>query len=30
MLKDYGADINGLYPYGQIFRSIKETDSEED
>ena len=29
MLKDYGAEINGLYPYGDIFRSIKETDDEE-
>lgn len=30
MLKDYKADINALYPYGDIFRSISEHDPEED
>lgn len=30
MVKEYGADLNALYPYGDIFRSIKETDEEED
>ena len=30
MIKQYGADINALYPYADIFRSVKEKDSEED
>lgn len=30
MVKEYGADLNALYPYGDAFRSIKETDGEED
>ena len=30
MVKEYGADLNALYPYGDVFRSIKESDDEED
>jgi len=30
MVKEYGADLNALYPYDDVFRSIKEADQEED